>query len=107
MSETHNIPSHGWAKEVRGGVVTVVVAVLLALAAGWWSTQIALNDIRYRQETNEKNEQRDADNILQLSMASQATAIHTAEMTKDLQFFGEQLKEIRSEQEDIKRTLRR
>ena len=94
------------SEEFRKAVPTLVLAGLIATATSWWNTQVVQNELRYRLDTVEKQEKTNAENIAASANQIQNQAVKFAEISASQNGMLEQLREIRQEQEEIRRELR-
>lgn len=92
--------------EFRRAIPTLVLAGLIAIATSWWNTQMTQSELRYRLEAVEKQEKTNAENIAASATQIQAQAVKFAEISTTQNNMLEQLREIREQQEGIKRELR-
>lgn len=92
--------------EFRRAIPTLVLAALIAIATSWWNTQITQSELRYRIEAVEKQEKINAENIAASANQIQSQAVKFAEIGATQNSMLEQLREIKEEQQEIKRELR-
>ena len=92
--------------EFRKALPTIVMACLAAVVTSWWNTQLSQADLRYRLDAVERQVKTNSENIAAATAQIQNQAIKFAEVGVTQSNMLEQLREIRQEQEDIKKELR-
>jgi hypothetical protein len=101
-----NGPTMPLGAEFRRAIPTLVLAGLIAIATSWWNTQMTQSELRYRLEAVEKQEKTNAENIAASANQIQSQAVKFAEVGATQNNMLEHLREIKQEQEEIKRELR-
>lgn len=92
--------------EFRKMLPTLILSVLMALAASWWNSEKTQSDFRYRIEMLEKRAETNALNISNNSTALQQNAIRVAEISIIQNNTLEQIKDLKQQQSEIQQRLR-
>lgn len=103
---TNERPPLPLGHEFRKALPTIIMACLAAVLTSWWNTQITQNDLRYRLEAVERQVKTNSDNLAATAGQMQSQAVKFAEVGVTQSNMLEQLREIRQEQEEIKKELR-
>lgn len=93
--------------EFKKQIPVLVLAVLVAFATSWWNSQKSQSDFQHRIEILEKRAETNASNISNNSTALQNNAIRIAEINIIQTNTLEQIRELKSEQAEIKAMLKR